>query len=732
MQRSAFGRLLPYVGAALLVFVVSSAFHFYYRDNFSTHYPVRALSAVAMRAGELPLWNWHAGGGQPLAGNPNTLSFYPDSILYLALPPRVAFNAHFWLHLIAAFLAMRALVRGLGAPRPAAATAALIYVLSGAVISSTAFYNLVTAAALIPFALHRTHRFMERKSWRDATLLGGAFGLLILAAEPLMIASALLGSVVIAAGSVRGAHLVRGIAAIALAAVIASPLLLAWSEIAGETERSGHRYSTETALAASLPPLRLLEAVTAPFLGFVTDRSDSGYMANAPGARWPPLFISLFLGALVIPAAGSRGIRHATTYRILLVVSLFLALGRFNPAVAALFDAVPQLRIARYPEKFALLATIAGCVLIASWIGEKKPGPWPRFLALAGAVAIVAAAAAAYPGLPPQASARMLASVGIALAALAAAALRGRRHAKTTALLLTIVPLALIHAGAIPLDVAAPYEVAGGPMFGPRVWRLDNGRIDAGTARAEYRIRAASNDPLHGALRSRRFALDRSPEGMYSLLSRVVQERASAAAGPLRLRYARLLGCERIESREKLVDLAPHLQEIAGARGDTVYAYRVDRPLPYAFAPARLLPAPSIQEAVATVESRAFDEQVDAVVPPGVAAAARGAARIVDLRPDGERIGLVVEASDAAVVMINESYFGAWHARAGATELRIFPVNIDRLGILVPRGRTEIDVVFGRQRRAIGFAAALSLLTLALVVFASRRRSRTRTAVPAR
>src|SRR5260370_36657883 len=82
---------------------------FYFRDIFSTHYPIKVLSQASWRAGAIPLWNFADGGGQPLAGNPNTLSFYPDNVLYLFLPAYVAFNLHFLLHLIGGWLAMRAL-----------------------------------------------------------------------------------------------------------------------------------------------------------------------------------------------------------------------------------------------------------------------------------------------------------------------------------------------------------------------------------------------------------------------------------------------------------------------------------------------------------------------------------------------------------------------------------------------------------------------------------------------
>src|SRR6267378_7217928 len=103
--------------AAAAVFF-SSVFFFFFRYNFSTHYPIKVISAAIFRAGELPYWNFSDGGGQPLAGNPNTLTFYPDNVLYLFLPPHVAFNLHFILHLAVAWFAMRALVRLVGGQAP--------------------------------------------------------------------------------------------------------------------------------------------------------------------------------------------------------------------------------------------------------------------------------------------------------------------------------------------------------------------------------------------------------------------------------------------------------------------------------------------------------------------------------------------------------------------------------------------------------------------------------------
>src|SRR4051812_32967015 len=119
-------RVIWTVVALAVVTIVSWATLFFYRDNFSTHYPIKVMSAEAFRGFRIPYWNYADAGGQPLAGNPNTLTFYPDNILYLLLPPHVAFNLHFWLHIIAAFWLMRALSRSW--------FGAWMYVVSGIVV----------------------------------------------------------------------------------------------------------------------------------------------------------------------------------------------------------------------------------------------------------------------------------------------------------------------------------------------------------------------------------------------------------------------------------------------------------------------------------------------------------------------------------------------------------------------------------------------------------------------
>ena len=84
------------------------------RDVLTTHVHLKAYGAAALAHGSIPAFNPTWALGQPFAGNPNALAFYPGNLLYLLLPFWSAFNAHYVLHWLLAFVAFRKLARELG------------------------------------------------------------------------------------------------------------------------------------------------------------------------------------------------------------------------------------------------------------------------------------------------------------------------------------------------------------------------------------------------------------------------------------------------------------------------------------------------------------------------------------------------------------------------------------------------------------------------------------------
>lgn len=564
--------------------VASATGFFFFRDNLSTHYPVKTISAADFRAGEIPYWNFHDGGGQPLAGNPNTLTFYPDNVLYLFLPAHVAFNLHFILHLVAAWFAMRALSRS--------PWAAWLYVLSGVAISATAFYNLIVVVAVVPFAFWAAERGRPLQ-------LGVAFGLLGLAAEPVTVIAAAIGVAVIALGGRTAIlpamrNLVR---AIPFAIAIASPQLIAYSEIAREVERV-RGFSAQTVLNASLSPMRLLEILIGPFV---------------PGDG-PQLFLSLFIGVIAIPALLQR-----SRYTIIALISLFLALGAYNPIVKLAIENLPSIRIARFPEKFAIVFTVAVVVLAAKLLENRV---W-RAVALA--------------------------------------------------------PAALWAVVTIPIDFFEPYNAR--PMQPVRVFAM---RTPGGQKpdRHDYRARAQRLEPAFGNVAGIRYAVDRSPDGMFSLMSRIAAERWQMTGNE---RWLRLAGC----------------QNVQGA-------------LPRAMFVPSVIAATTVRETVEAIEAAQFDERRTAIGPSTMTGSE--AARITAMEEKPQRLTIRVATPAPAILLVNETYFRAWDAGSFAT----FPLDLDRLGIAVPAGEHTITLRFGKRRVAVFGAWAISLLLLVTAAAALR------------
>ena len=581
---------------------------FYFRDNFGTHYPIKVISARIFRAGQIPWWNFYDGGGQPLAGNPNTLTFYPDNILYLFLPPHVAFNLHFLLHLGLAWFAMRALSLQAGASRVAAHFAATMYAFSGLAISATVFYNLICAVALIPFALWAVERC------RNPLILGLAFGLIGLVGEPVVVLSTAISAAIVARLNLRRVPVV--VAALAIAIVIVSPQFIAYAEIAKEVERA-RGFSAVTTLNASLLPRRLAEIAIGPILGFLTDPGHPEFRGR--------LFSTVFLGIIVIPAL----IVARSRYTFVVATMLFFALGRYNPIIKAIIESSPSLRIARYPEKFAIALTVALCVIVAMFVSRLDT--------------------------------RWRWAWGV----------------------ITFLPLAACLVRGAPIDWFAPYRVATMPPL--RICVSPHIEYGVKPAREEYHQAARAMEPIFGATAGLRYAGNRSPEGMHSLMSRIVAERASATPPPIRLHYLRMAGCA------------------------------VEASLPPAWIVPRVVGADSVNEEVTLIESGRFDERTAALAPSGFASfVSPPSARVTGYAETPQDITVSVSTPAPALLLINQSFFRAWSAKSAGRELATVPLNIDRLGVVVPAGNHVISLQFGRHRAAAVVAwIASSLLLLA-------------------
>lgn len=701
---------------ALAAAASASFLLFYFRDNFSTHLPGRAAIGDAWRDGAMPLWNPAMGGGQPLAGNANFLAFYPTGTLQLFLPLHVAFNLHFWLHLIIAGFAMWRFLTAIRAGPGGAAVGALLYVSSGAVISTTAFYNLVTWAALIPAALLTSERLIRRPSAERALALGAVLGLCGLAAEPMMtLGTALLLAAVFWRRLTRDT--LRWMAAAALVAIaVAAPQIMAFAEVAPEVERSRFGYSTTTVLAASIQWWRIPELIVGPVWGLITDLGPGGWRATAPATTWPPLFLQLTCTPLIIPSLLlAARLREAWRWLAASALLFFFALGHQNPVLTAILDFAPALRVARFPEKLALHLTATLVVLVALWIRESREREFEKLTLLI--CSATGAGVVVWLSVFDRTPAAILTAAGWTGISLASILLVSRAGHRRSVMIAVVSPALLAAVWSIPLDLAQPYLSASEQPRG-RITMIGSAppHPSMRSSREHYRLLATLGSPHFGNLQDISYVLDRSPEGMFSAASRIVHERFLRASPEQRLQWLRVM------SSGALIDLSQ------SDRRPVVY--RIERPLPALWVPQNAIEATDLEQAFRRIESESFVPGRDVVVPRG--SARTGAVEFQVTESTAGTLRLRTRSPEGGMIVTNQTYFSSWRAvAAGETELSTFPANVDRLAFHVPAGDHELVLRFGRRAGLIALSWAVSWVLLAFSLAAAARRRTGRTS-PAR
>ena len=729
-----------------------------------------------MRRGLLPLLDPYRAGGQPALGNPDSVPLYPDNLLYLAAPTLWALNAHFWIHLLLAPFSMYGLARAWGLRREAAWAAGTFYALSGYVLSHLMLYNQVAGAALAPALAAGCLRFAEGDRRR---LTGPAvailWALLLLGGEPFMAVLALLlglGGVTIRHG-IRGKTLARLGLFLACGTLMAAPQIVELLRILGSSYRGHLGYSSGARLAASWDPRQIAEWLL-PFAFGRPDRLGAGgFWGHHFFTGHPPYYFSLYPGllALALGAAALRG-RSARWPFAVVLSGIFLALGRFNPAVAWIFESGGGL--VRYPVRMWLLVAVGGALLAG--IGfercflEGDPGA-RRTLhvtlgVLAGAFLLGRVALARLSGpieswlagvLPPQSppgSAPLAVSrwadlsvVSIGLLALLAlvSVLAAHFPKEGGALLLTVhaaaqivllaplmatdaaehyrTPSALVEA--IPDDTSVAHGGSEG-LFGsgspaPRIYPGAQGFWFARRAFQEAY-------PFAGILQGRRYELNVSSEGLDSFLSTAARDAVRLADDPARVRLLAAWGVGYLVLDRPLDPAAGGQVEPVLSRpsfGGSIDLYRIPATAPPLVVARTILRAPNLNAAVGQIEDPSFDPRTMVVLPGDPRRAAPeeggapgpGTARVLDSGP--ESLAAEVEAPAPGVLVVQRAFQPFYRATVDGTRAALRVANLHRIGIDVPAGRHRIDLWV--DRRPLAVSLFLSVLGLCGVAWLARR-----------
>lgn len=752
------------------------------RDVFNAHLPMKQAQAQAMRAGRMPLVDPYRAGGQPLAGNPNAVPFYPDNLLYLKAPVIWALNAHFWLHLLAAPFAFAWLARAWGLGRGAAWMAAALWTTGGFFLSHLTFYNLIAGVTLAPAFVAAVLEHAGRGRRWSLAAVAVIWGLLLVSGDPMMAALALalaLGAAIVALagravprdGWRRFGRPGIGLAgALAAGALLAAPQLVEFWRILPLSFRGHWGFTEQAATIASWDPRQIVEQL----VPFAFGRPDLLEFGSFWGSRFytgfPPYYFSLYPGLLAFGLAAAAGwprSRAAIWGWGVIAFGVFFSLGRFNPAAAWLLSLVGGGAL-RYPVKFWLpvavgLALLGGLGLEAMRVDPRARRRFGWCLAVLAGLLTLGWTVLGLRGdlsgpwlrgvIPESFTDGFVASELVRLAALclvsvvilgllAVGARMARRWPAVGA-----AALVFVHAGSQlwlmrplrPTDAVLPYrvpppaldfvpegaEVVHGAylrLFGSS--NLDQGRFPAPHARWMERRAFFELYPMTGARWRRQYELNVSPEGLDSFLTRVAQGAVKGAPETARMRLLAGWGVDRLLLDRPLEAPAPLLAAIPSS-GGLLHVYEVAPSAPDVYLARRVWRAPHLQAAVSAMLHPGFDPAADAVLPGEGPVEGGGLGRVRVLRAAPEEVEVEVSAGGPlpSYLIFQRAHLPIYRAAVDGRNAQVEVANLHRIAVQVPPGRHRVRLWVERGSLRWSLAASgLGLVGVALLAF--RRRGR--------
>jgi hypothetical protein len=742
--------------------------------------------ARCVASGAWPLWNPYAAFGQPMLADPGQQVLYPPTWLNLLVSPETYYALYAAGHLLFAGLGAFVLARELRVSRPAATVAALVWMLSGPLLSSVSLWQHYAGAAWIPWVLFAQERALRRRSIRASVVWGAVLAGQLLTGSIDMTLLGLAPGALLAARRVRRPAAARRLRRLAVAALpaaatavgLAAALWIPARELLGRTMRAEQLDALQ--LFWSIHPLLLLQT---QLPGPIQDLPMRMELRESLFGAASPLLASIYLGAAALPlvVAALGGPRRGLRWVLCLsgLIGALIAVGPHTPLPGVLTGLVPGLRLFRFPAKAMVLVALAWALLSglgvhrlrqplprAAW---RRGGAWLGVLLPAAAVLVfwagsrsVASLLEPAPSGPEWAALARTLALKVGLAGLLAAGvglvlvrrLLGSR-APLAAALLVVVDLAAAHSGLNPtvprslldrppetvrsLNATPPqrilhFEYAGRipdkryrrTLFAFPPPALPNPLGDDGSRALGLNLSLAGTLPVRWGL-----------FGSFGLEPVVVATRrhheltyllARSEETPAHRRLLELGGVQNVlafhgEGLEPLDEVASIPTPLARPVG----VFRVPDPLPRVFVVGGVR-NPGSDASPAVLLDPGFDPRREVLLVDTPSRSAdpvyRGEARLLELGFDTVRVD--VESRGPAHLVVLDAWDPGWRASVDGTPAPVRRANFAFRAVPVPDGRHLVELRYRpwSALAGLGVSAATALaLILFLGVSARRRRA---------
>jgi hypothetical protein len=756
-----FGLLLALLIFACFPDVLIGRSSFYFRDYGVLGYPVVHHWRESMLAGEVPLWNPLSNCGVPFLAQWGTMCVYPlSAILLLPLPWSLSVFCFF--HLWLAGIGMYLLARRWTANNFAAAFAGAAFVFNGIVFASFIWPNYFVAFAWMPFVVLTVERaWREGGRWTVAAALVSALQLGSGVPEIIVFTWLVAGLLWVLdfgdeAGS--GARMfARLLGVVGLAAALMAVQLLPFFELLVHSHResgfAGSKWSLPVWAGANLiaPLLNCFETPNGQYFQYGQEFMSSVYLGV-------PAVLLALIGVMKFSTLRSWGLL------LLAIGAVVLAFGDYTPIFPAIRKAIPFVGIARYPVKFLFLAAFIVPLLASLSIRALHVEPRvTRGTIIGGAVLMLFLLA----GLLWAAHNQRLADMSQwpenfrqnATLSLKDATLNTKEIAakfpstRSFSLILISMPIrALVFVGIIAgvlLSVRPGAIGVAGAISSLALLAFD-ARTHAPNQNPTLPVSEFQGSAWDDSIGSRpRFGHSRvfiAPPAEDFLLtvsstnaSRVWQAKRRALWSNLNLLEAapKVNGSATLQIREQAqfqkalytTNASPGILDFLGVAYVNSNRFEwTPRPgvLPIITAGQRVVFADDTN-ALQSLLARDFDARSTVFLAPSaralVAATNGGMISILSSNISTHRLALEVEAKEAGLVVVAQSFYPAWKATVDGQAVPLHRANVAFQAVAVPAGRHQVEFKYDDTMfRTGGAISGVALIACPLFWWLARRR----------
>jgi len=371
-----------FLGTLVLVFfgrVIYSGQTLFGSDFVLYFYSVKKfVREYVLTNGTLPLWNPFQFSGTPFISNIQASMFYPMGLLFYVMPTETAYVWTVVIHCIFGSIFMYLFARTLSTNRAGSLLAAVIFTFNGYFMAHlyAGHLSFVQTYIWIPLIFFFVLQFINTLQCKQAVLAGLCLGIQILGGFPQIAFYTILATVAFGffrmamALRVKAVSMVKqtgiGLAVIlavgfSLAAIQLLPTLQ-FTELSGRAGGVGYWFAT----LDSLHPKQFVSFFIPDFFG---NASDGTYWLSPKDWHfWETCgYVGILgLSLLFVPAPHkSSSLRNTRFFFVgVVVASLFLALGKYNPIYPLIYK-FPGFHSFRIPAQILFLFVFGTSVLSA-------------------------------------------------------------------------------------------------------------------------------------------------------------------------------------------------------------------------------------------------------------------------------------------------------------------------------------------------------------------------------